>query len=125
MAPTARVDSVAGKRKRFRSGYAREFFGKTFSRGVKLLPDTTAAKTAEKSSSLRAGYFSLSHSSYRRGACAADKRERALYAGWSVWSPKSEHVETYTRARDLKLTRSRAPATTTNATQKRRGVILR
>ena len=80
LAPTTRVDSVAGKRKRFRSGYAREFFGKTFNRGVKLLPDTTAAKTAEKSSSLRAG-FSLSHSRYRRGACAADKRERALYAG--------------------------------------------
>ena len=32
LAPTARVDGVAGKRKRFRSGYIREFFGKTFSR---------------------------------------------------------------------------------------------
>ena len=32
LAPTTRVDGVAGKRKRFRSGYIREFFGKTFSR---------------------------------------------------------------------------------------------
>ena len=32
LAPTTRVDGVAGKRKRFRSGYTREFFGKTFTR---------------------------------------------------------------------------------------------
>ena len=72
--------------------------GKTFTRN-------NSSKNSGKSSSLRAGYFSLSHSSYKRGTCAAGKRERALYAGWSVWSPKSEHAGTFTWARDLKLTR--------------------
>ena len=86
------MDGVAGKRKRFRSGYKREFFGKTFSRGGKLLPDTTAAKTAGKPSSLRTGDFSLSHTRATEEEHAQQAREsgRCTQAGQSgVRSPST------------------------------------
>ena len=47
LAPTTGVDSVAGKRERSRAGWVLEYLGKTFGPEVKLLPGTTAAKTAK------------------------------------------------------------------------------
>ena len=121
LAPTTRVDGVAGKRKRFRGGYSLAKLlagGKTFTRH-------NSSKNSGKIEFTTRRLFFLSLTRATEGEHAADKRERALYAGWSVWSPQSEHKETYTRARDLKLTRLRTPPTTTNTTPKSRGVICR
>ena len=58
------MDGVAGKRKRFRGGVGvLEYLGKTFGPEVKLLPGTTAAKTAENQAHYAGwstGYFSPS-----------------------------------------------------------------
>ena len=60
LAPTARVDGVAGKRKRFRSGYIREFFGKTFSRRENFYQKQQQQKQREIELTTRRLFFSLS-----------------------------------------------------------------
>ena len=78
LAPTTRVGGVAGKRKRFRGGVGIGIpFGKTFGPEVKILPGTTAAKTA-KNRAHYAGYFSLSlYDEQSRARCEGERREQA------------------------------------------------
>ena len=122
LAPTTRVDGVAGKRKRFRGGVGIGIpFGKTFGPEVKILPGTTAAKTAKIELTTPVIFLSLSTMSKAERAVKASE-ENKLHVRLD---PQSGHTRKTPRDFDLKLTRLRTPATTTNATQNRRGVILR
>ena len=98
-----------------------EYLGKTFGPEVKLLPGTTAAKTAKIELTTPVIFLSLSTMSEAERAVNASE-ESKLHVGLD---PQSGHTRKTPRDFDLKLTRLRTPATTTNATQNRRGVILR
>ena len=86
LAPTARVGGVAGKRKQFRGGVDTRTLWQNFWPEVKLLPGTTAAKTAGKSSSLRRLFsFSLSPMSEAEHAVNASKASK-LHVGLDLQS---------------------------------------
>ena len=88
---------------------------------VKLLPGTTAAKTAEIELTSPVIFLSLSTMNEAERDVNASK-ESKLHVGLG---PQSGHTKKETRDSDLKLTRLRTPPTTTNTTPKSRGVILR
>ena len=95
--------------------------GKTFEPEVKLLPGTTAAKTAKIE--LTAPVVCLSPSTVSEAERAGNESEESkLHAGLD---PQPGHTRKALRDSDLKLTRLRAPPTTTNTTPKSRGVISR
>ena len=98
-----------------------EFLGKTFGPEVKLLPGTTAAKTAEIELTTPVIFLSLSTMGKAERAVNASE-ESKLHVGLD---PQSGHTRKAPRDFDLKLTRLRTPSTTTNTTPKSRGVILR
>ena len=109
LAPTTRVDGVAGKRKRFRSGYIREFFGKTFSRRENFYQKQQQQKQREIELTTRRLFSSLSLELQKRSM--RSRQERAIAVRGLV------SLESAQGARDMKVTRLRTSATTTNATQ--------
>ena len=93
-----------------------EYLGKTFGPEVKLLPGTTAAKTAEIELTTPVIFLSLSTMGKAERAVNASE-ESKLHVGLD---PQSGHTGKAPRDFDLKLTSPRAPPTTTNTTQARR-----
>ena len=82
LAPTTRVDGVAGKRKRFRSGYARAFFGKTFSRRKNFYQTQQQPKQRKIELTTRRLFFSLSLELQKRSM--RSRQERADAVRWLV-----------------------------------------
>ena len=78
LAPTTRVDSVAGKRKRFRSGYIREFFGKTFSRRENFYQKQQQQKQRKIALTTRRLFFSLSLELQKRNMRSRQERAGAV-----------------------------------------------
>ena len=78
LAPTTRVDGVAGKRKRFRSGYIREFFGKTFSRRENFYQKQQQQKQREIELTTRRLFFSPSLELQKRNMRSRQERAGAV-----------------------------------------------
>ena len=78
LAPTTRVDGVAGKRKRFRSGDIREFFGKTFSRRENLYQRQQQQKQQKIELTTRRLFFSLSLELQKRSMRSRQERAGAV-----------------------------------------------
>ena len=78
LAPTARVDGVAGKRKRFRSGYIRDFFGKTFSRRENFYQKQQQQKQRKIALTTRRLFFSLSLELQKRNMRSRQERAGAV-----------------------------------------------
>ena len=79
LAPTTRVDGVAGKRKRFRSGYIREFFGKTFSRGENFYQKQQQQKQREIELTTRRLFSSPSLELQQRNMRSRQERAGAVH----------------------------------------------
>ena len=100
-----------------------EYLSKTFGPEVKLLPGTTAAKTAKIELTTPVISLSLSLSTMGKAERAVNASEESkLHVGLG---PQSGHTRKAPCDFDLKLTKPRTPPTITNTTPKSRGVILR